>query len=331
MRNRIQPSSYLTLLARSIHNYLSGHVSKAALVTTLLPLSFTSLFGALGAAALVLPSGYDWRIHVISTLTSPHDNPEGYWLPSIGIMAAMLLALPFAGYLAQRLRGITPRLARSAGLGFALSFVLMLLAVAVQLAQPVIGLRWLHEFLARAAAGGFMVGMLCCCGCALKDRLRGFGGRGLLPAALTFSWLSLLLLLVACLASIGGLILLGQQAGQTWAEDFRQSFRHTLLWQLAFWEWVGAVVAFAFLTGSALLLPASDWERSKIPGRTSTPAEANRDWGGAVIVSLHTEKSARCTTRARSFMLLLLLLISVAHPAVCPVNPERSANKKHTI
>jgi hypothetical protein len=90
----------------------------------------------------------------------------------------------------------------------------MFLAVATQLAQPVIGLRWLHEFLARASAGCFIVGVLCCCGCALKDRLRSFEGQGSLPAALALYWAALTLVPIGCLASLGALMLLGQQAGQ---------------------------------------------------------------------------------------------------------------------
>jgi hypothetical protein len=82
-------------MARSIHQYFTRHVSKTVLLTTLLPLSFASLFGTLLAAALIFPGGYDWRVRVISTLTSPRDNPQGCWLPSIGIMAAMLVAFAF--------------------------------------------------------------------------------------------------------------------------------------------------------------------------------------------------------------------------------------------
>jgi hypothetical protein len=247
----------LALAARSIQNNFTGHVSKTVLLTRLLPLSVASFFGTLIVAALVIPTGYDWRVRVISKLTSPRDNPECWWLPSLGIMAAMLLALPFAGYVGQRLHATTPRLARSAGLAFAFGFVLLLLAVVAQLAQPVIGLRRLHQVLAGASAGGFILGMLCCCLCAVKDRLRQSGKQRSLPASLAFFWVSLTLLPIGAGAGIGILMLLGHIAGQTWAEDLRQSFRPTLLWHLAFWEWIGVVVAFAFLLGSVLLLPVS--------------------------------------------------------------------------
>ncbi len=249
-------------MPRSIQKLLTGHVSKTALLTKLLPLSIASFFGTLIAAVFFFPGRYDWRERVISHLISPRDNPHGYWLPSIGIASAVLLVWPFAGYVEQRLRAITPRLARSAGVSFALGFVLMLLAIVAQLAQPMLGVRWLHEFLARASAAIFAVGMLCCCVATLKDRLRFFGGQRSLGNALAFCWASLTLLPIGCLAIIGALMLLGQQADQAWAEDARQLFRHTMLWHLAFWEWVGAVAAFAFLAISVLLLPAARWQRS---------------------------------------------------------------------
>lgn len=270
-------SPRLTVAARSILNTFAGHVSQTALLTRLLPLSVASFFGMLIAAASYFPNGYDWRARVISKLTSPRDNPEGCWLASLGIMAAMLLALPFAGYVMQRLHAITPRLARSAGLAFASGFVLLLLAVIAQLAQPVIGLRKMHQLLAGASGVIFSIGMLCCCASALKDRLRCFGGQVSLPGALSSFWLALTLLPAAFPVAIGILVLLGRAADLAWVEDFRQSFRHTAFWQLAFWEWIGAVVAFAFLIGSVRLLPASCGERRKRWGPASALATADME------------------------------------------------------
>jgi hypothetical protein len=273
--NRI--SGHLTRGARSIERGFAGHVSKTALVSALLPLSFASLFGTLISAAWFYPSDYDWRVCVISNLSSPRHNPQGCWLAATGTMAAMLLALPFAGYVARRLRTITPRLAGPTGLTFAAGFGLLWLAAAAQIAEPAIGLPWMHQVLAGAAGGMFILGMLGCCACALKDRLRCFHGQRSLPAALARYWVSLTLLPIGTLAGIGALMVLGHQAGQTWAEDFRQSFRQTVLWQLAFWEWVGAVAAYAFLAGSALLLPVPCGDREAQSGRASTAAEAGME------------------------------------------------------
>ena len=160
-------------VARSMQRYFAGHVSKTVLLTRLLPLSFATLFGSLLVAAFFFPTSFDWRLRVISSLTSPYDNPQGCWLAALGTMAAMLLILPFAGYVRARLHAIAPHPAFSTGAGFALSFVLTFLAVALQLAQPLIGLRWLHGLLAGVAAGSFIIGMFCGSGCALQDKSGG--------------------------------------------------------------------------------------------------------------------------------------------------------------
>lgn len=250
-------SHRLTRVARPLQKLVTGHVSRTVLLTVLLPLSVVSLFGSLTAAASCFPNGYDWGVRAISHLSSPVKNPQGFLLPALGIMAAMLLALPFAGYVARRLPPGTLRLARLSGLAFASGFVLMLLAMASQLAQPLIGLRWLHELLAGVGAACFILGLLCCCLCALEDRRRCSRGERSLPAPLALFWVSFALPPLCFLVALGALTLLGDHAGQTWAKEFRHSFRHTMLWHLAFWEWIGTVAAFAFLTGSVLLLPAS--------------------------------------------------------------------------
>ncbi|MGZ4963019.1 MAG: hypothetical protein ACXWDN_04505 [Limisphaerales bacterium] len=233
----------------------ASDVSRDVLLRGFLPISFMSLFGTLIAAAFFFPKRYIWHTSAISTLTSPSDNPGGCWLPSIGIVAAMLLALPFAGYLGQGLCNIMPRLARSAGLAFAFGFVLMALSVIAQGAQPLIGFQWMHWVLATTAAVFFIGGMLCCVTCAVGDQVPYFGGRRTLPKTLVCWWGLLTVTPVLFLVALAVLKLLGQQGGQIWAEEFRQSFRHTIFWHLAFWEWLGAALAFAFLTGTVLLLP----------------------------------------------------------------------------
>lgn len=240
----------MTLSKGPVARHIIGQVSKSALLTTLLPLSFGTFFIALSAAASFFPQGYDWRVHVISKLTSPIANPQAYWIANLGIMMTMLFALPFAGYVHQRLQPIAPKLARIAGITFGLGFIIMAISMLAQLAEPVIGLRKLHTYLAQTAAGFFMVGMICCSASAIRDRVRSFGGRAALPRTLASFWASLTVLPVAVLTTILLLLVLGGPA-----EEIRQSFRHTPMWHLAFWEWIGALLACAFLTGSVALLP----------------------------------------------------------------------------
>ncbi|HUS37528.1 MAG TPA: hypothetical protein VM680_19425 [Verrucomicrobiae bacterium] len=216
----------------------------------LLPLSFGTFFIALSAAASFFPQGYDWRVHVISKLTSPVDNPEAYWIANVGIMMTMIFALPFAGYVQRRLLPITPRIASVAGVTFALGFIVMAISMLAQLAEPLIGLHKLHTYLAQTAAVFFMVGMICCSASAIRDRVRALGGRAALPTPLASFWAGLTLVPIAVLTTILLLLVLGGPA-----EEIRQSFRHTPMWHLAFWEWIGTLLACAFLTGSVALLP----------------------------------------------------------------------------
>lgn len=262
-------------LARSMQRFFAGHVSRTVLLTRFLPLSFASLFGGLIVAAFFFPTSFDWRVQVISVLTSPYSNPRGCWLAAFGTMAAMLLILPFAGYAAARLHAIAPQPARPAGAGFALSFTLTFLAVALQLLQPLIGLRWLHGFLAVLAAGCFIAGMLCGCACAIQERRRGSSQPKCLSATLVWSWLLFILVPTGCLTGLGVILLLGQHAGVTWAEDFRQSFRHTVLWHLAFWEWIGVGLGYVFMALSVLLLPTPCEERRTRSGCPSIPTEVS--------------------------------------------------------
>jgi len=260
-----------------VHRFFAGHVSKKALLTMLLPLSIASFFGTIIVAALLFPVPYDWSVRAISNLASPRDNPGAFWLPCLGLVASAVLALPFAGYLEQRLRGITPRLARTAGVAFALACVLLLFTgIFPQQVLPMFGWTRMHEFLARSSAAAFFIGMLCCCICGFRDRFRVFGGQRFLSSALSYHWAWITLLPVGCLAMIGALQFLGHQADQAWAEQIRQSFRHTIMWHLAFWEWVGSVLIFMFMMVTVLLLPERNTANQGAEAETSQ--QSNSKW-----------------------------------------------------
>lgn len=242
-------------MPHTIRNLFTGNVSRTALLTTFLPLSYVVFFGSMTAAAAVFPGGYVWSEDVISRLISPTRNPQGYWLPACGLAVTVLLVWPIGGYVEHRLRPIVPRLARGAGVGISLSFFMLLLSLLAQHIQPLLGVKWLHELTARAAAAIFAIGLICCIAATVKDRLNSMGGQRSLGKALTLSWALLTLLPIVCPVVIGVLVLLAKHADQAWAENLRLSFRHTPLWHLAFWEWIGTCNIFAFLTVSVLFLP----------------------------------------------------------------------------
>jgi hypothetical protein len=241
-----------------------------------LPLSIASYFGTVIVAAFFFPEPYDWTVRAISNLASPRHNPGVYWLPCLGLVASALLALPFAGYVEQRMRGITPRLARATGVAFVIAFVFLLLTgIAPQQVLLVFGWHKTHEFLARSSAAAFFTGMLCCCVCALRDRFGFFGGQRSINTKLSCYWGWVTLLPVGCAAIIGALYFLGQQANQAWAEQARESFRNTIMWQLAFWEWIGSALFFMFMVVTVLLLPEGINAPAVLPVR-ARPERAGR-------------------------------------------------------
>ncbi len=264
-------------MPRLIRKYIAGHVSRAALLTWLLPLSLAAFCVTVGIGICLFPGSYDWRTCVISRIISPHHNPEGYWVPSIGFAVAALLGLPFAGYVEQRLRSIAPRLARWARWSFTLGF---LLVGSVVLSSHVdLGPRFdrLHEALAHVSTAFTACGVLCCSLGALGDRLPVLGGRQQLRKRLVLSWASITLLPTVC-GLLSAALVLGRKADHAWAVQASGFFRSTALWQLAFWEWVGLVLLFAFVFLSVLWLPeqTSSPALAFSPGPRSPSGRGNR-------------------------------------------------------
>ena len=66
---------------------------------------------------------------------------------------------------------------------------------------------------------------------------------------------------------ISGVMLLGRKADQEWAVSAAKALRPTMVWQLAFWEWLGMGILFAFLFLSVLWLP----EPVKSPAPSAAP------------------------------------------------------------
>src|ERR1051325_3346717 len=242
---------------RALQSNLFGETSNSAPLAKLLPMACVLFFGALSVAALSFPGGYDWRIHTISKLTSADRNPAGFRLAAVGIAAAMFLIFPFARYVSQNLQSIAPRAARLAGLAFGLGFCVTIFTMLTELAQLPIHPK-LHNGLAHTSGALFIAGMICCCFCALKDRLQYSTTKATLPLPLTCYWTSLTVAPIVGLAFVGALVLIGKHTGWTAVEQLRQSFRNTNAWRLAFWEWLGVCGAFAFMLGTIWLLPGSN-------------------------------------------------------------------------
>lgn len=248
-------ASRLIALNRALRLHWRGDVSQFALLTRSIPMVLLCIT-ALVVAGSVFPGGYNWRTQVISKLTSPHENPHFYVVPSMGIILAMLAVIPFAGYVAQRLDPFSASFAALARVTFALSFGSTMLAMVTQMVIAAARSK-LHNLLAYSGVGFFIVAMLCCSFCGLKDRFGSPTGKTALPRALTSWWFALTLFPIVSLIFIAFVLALGQLVGIHWAEDLRQLFRGTIFWRLAFWEWFAITVAITFFIVSMLLLPVS--------------------------------------------------------------------------
>lgn len=243
----------LAFLPPSLRRYAAGSVSKGTLLMGLLPLSFITLFSTLFIAAQQFPEEYDWRRRVISHLISPRHHPEGYLLPSIGLAVAALLSLPVAGYAEQRLHGVAPKLSQWAGLGLGIGiFLMMTVALPFNVDWMPSYVHWVHEALARSAAVAIVVGMICCCLCGLKDRFRG---QKTLSWVMVAAWTTLTAFPFV-FGILAGILKICRKAGMEWAMELRLQLKPTMVWQLAFWEWVGVVAFILFMLVSVLLLPA---------------------------------------------------------------------------
>jgi hypothetical protein len=242
---------------------LCAMLYRKRILAVLLILIFLSFFGTLGVTAWMFPGNYDWRYRVISNLLSPRDNPAHYWMPACGISVAALLMLPFAGYLRWYLKIAAPHAALVSSGAFMAGILALICAslVVPQHAHSVLGIRRLHEFLARSSAGFIAIGMLCGCWCAWKGR-----GRTLFGARLFWTWSCLTLLPLVGLVSSECLLLL-TRLKLAWTMPIRAALRHSVFWHLGFWEWTGAAAVFVFLCAAVFLTPRQEIQlaRTRLP------------------------------------------------------------------
>jgi hypothetical protein len=181
-------------------DFVTGKLSRRTVLNALIPLIFVFYFGTLVMTVFLFPHHYDWRSVVISNLLSPGHNPEFHWFASLGLSSAGLCAVPFGGYIGHRLRPVSPLLANIGAAALAGGFVMFILAVLIvtRRSHPILGMLGLHEMLARAAAVGLGIGIICFNGCALRAArsiVRDRYGRELL-----FSWSFITMLALVSIA-----------------------------------------------------------------------------------------------------------------------------------
>jgi hypothetical protein len=213
---------------------------------------FGSYFGSLWVGSLHFPHAYDWRRNVISNLLSPRDNPQWYWLPSVGVAVAGLCMLQLGVWIERQLGDADAKLARRVRRPAFLVGIACLILSAIVVPQhihPVLGTRHAHEMLARTSAAGLGVGMLCACGTGAQA---GDEGRRRRLRAVRTIWRAVTVPPIVGAVASGLIVGLARWHGLgAGAADF---FRGTVFWHLAFWEWVGSVAVFLFFASPVMLL-----------------------------------------------------------------------------
>jgi hypothetical protein len=239
-------------------DFVTGKLSRRTMLSFIIPLIFICYFGTLVMTVFLFPQRYDWRFGVISNLLSPGHNPRFHWFASLGLSLAGLCAIPFGGYIGHRFRPVSRLWANIGATALTGGFVTFVLAVVIvtRRSHPIFGMLGVHEMLARTAAIGLGIGILCFSGCALRAArsiVRDRYGRGLL-----FSWLLITMLaLVSMAGSICNLLL--SKLGVAGLLMWYQSPRLSPLLHLAFWEWTGSAAVFFFLVSAVWLLPRDSY------------------------------------------------------------------------
>jgi hypothetical protein len=231
---------------------------RKSVLTALLVLILLAFFGTLALSARMFPENYDWRYRVISNLLSPRDNPDHYWLPACGIILTAVLMLPFAGYLYRNLESASPRVASVCAGALTAGIIALICACLIvpQHLHDILGVRRLHEFIARLTAGFLAIGMLTACWCSWI----GFR-KHLLQRRLFWTW-SLVTLLPLAGIFVSEFLLLLTRLKPAWTIPIRSVLRHSVFWHVGFWEWFGSAAVFGFLCAAVFLTPEQATQRS---------------------------------------------------------------------
>ena len=212
-------------------------------------------FGSLIWAAKLFPKHYDWRRTVMSSLSSPRDNPQGYRIACAGLAFSGLLLLVFPSRLQSRFRPFAPRLALWAGRFLFLGAIgLFLAAVIVPGHYRILGIGRSHEHFAQIASVCFCVALILYFGALLRCSITPHWIRA-------FALVAVFLPVMALVVSRLILMLSFKFASDAAYHAIRAS-----LWSsLALWEWTGAVSLYSFLA-LMTLMPEDEKPSSGISG-----------------------------------------------------------------
>jgi hypothetical protein len=205
-----------------------------------------TFFGSLILAAHFFPHPYDWRRDVMSSLTSPRDNPRAYGIACAGLALGGLCLIAFAALLRQRLGPFAPTAARWAGRFFVLGAIFLILAALIVPGHyRILGLGRAHERLAQIAGAALCLAMI--------FYLRATLG---LPRSCTLPRLSSLLIVAVPVTAF----IISRLSLLISSEFFSPQIYHAVrsyFWNsLALWEWIGAVATYLFLAIITFGLPA---------------------------------------------------------------------------
>jgi hypothetical protein len=221
---------------------------QAILILALLGSCF---FGSLIWSADHFPGGYDWRHTVMSSLSSPRDNPHGYRVACVGLALSGVFLLLFPRRLDIHFRAFAPRLSLWAGRFLILGAIaLFLAAVIVPGHYRILGIGRSHEHLAEIASVALCLALILYFVAMLR-----------LPTS--FRPVQILSLFVVVLPVT---TLIVSRLALFYAYQFSpvtvyRAIRSSLWSSLGLWEWIGALSLYCFL--ALLTLTPVD---SKPPG-----------------------------------------------------------------
>jgi hypothetical protein len=211
-----------------------------------MPLILASYFGTLMFAIRIFPGPFDWRTKSMSKLLYPANNPRFHAIASVGLAVAGLTTIPFAGWIARRLRVIAPVPADIGALAFAAGCLSLILGASI-VSQP-----FLHEFFARGAGICFGLAMLAFYLCAMTGlSVSSEDSRTWTPVVFGWSLIVPPALIVIVLRLLAA-------AHFRWSNQLYRTIENRSFWHLGFWEWIGSIAVFLFLFAAVLLLPENE-------------------------------------------------------------------------